>query len=187
MPETIDPPDAAFEALFNAYAQMIRLYCGRRLDRQAVDDAVADVFAVAWKKIDRAPTDDSVLPWLYGIAYRVVLHQWRRGGRLGRLQSKTEQVRHDTTPDTAEVVLEHEEYRLVREAASRLQPIDQEILRLTMWEEISLRDAGLALGISPNAAKQRAHRARKKLVQEYRRLSGETLASGRAHEKGGIS
>jgi DNA-directed RNA polymerase specialized sigma24 family protein len=58
----------------------------------------------------------------------------------------------------------------VAKAASRLQRIDQEVLRLTLWEELSYVDAATVLEISPEAVKQRLFRARKNLTREYRRL-----------------
>jgi RNA polymerase sigma factor (sigma-70 family) len=59
----------------------------------------------------------------------------------------------------------------VMEAAGRLRPQEQEILRLSLWEHLSHDDIGTVLGIEPNAAKQRLHRARKALDREHTRLT----------------
>jgi RNA polymerase sigma-70 factor (ECF subfamily) len=70
---------------------------------------------------------------------------------------------------TVEQYVDGEERRRVLDAAACLAPEDQEILRLTLWEEISSSAAGAVLGISPDAAKQRASRARRRLAIEFHR------------------
>jgi RNA polymerase sigma-70 factor (ECF subfamily) len=40
---------------------------------------------------------------------------------------------------------------------------DQEVLRLAAWESLSHGEIGLVLGITPNAAAIRLHRARRRL------------------------
>lgn len=64
-----------------------------------------------------------------------------------------------------------EEYRVVLQASSHLKPIDQEILRLTLWEELSHAEVAVVLGIEAIAVKQRAYRARQNLADEYRKLT----------------
>ncbi len=60
-------------------------YCYRRLHRDDVPDAVAEVFLVAWRKIDRAPDDGEALLWLYGVARNVVRNVNRSARRRVRL------------------------------------------------------------------------------------------------------
>lgn len=67
-------------------------------------------------------------------------------------------------------VVERVEHRLMRRAAARLSPRDQEVLRLSLWEELSHGEAAEALGISVDAVKQRLHRAKARLARRYRRL-----------------
>jgi len=78
----------------------------------------------------------------------------------------------DTDPPEI-VVMRNEDHRLVLTALVRLKPIDQEILRLTVWEELSYPDVALVLGIEEGAVRQRAYRARRNLGSEYRRLTGD--------------
>jgi RNA polymerase sigma-70 factor (ECF subfamily) len=69
------------------------------------------------------------------------------------------------------VIVRNEEYRMVLAAASRLRAVDQEILRLTLWEELSHADVAQVLGIDPAAVKQRAYRARRNLAREYQKMT----------------
>ena len=59
---------------------------GYLLRRSAVDDArdaAAEVFTVVWRRLDEMPADVGTLPWLYGVAARVLANQ-RRGDRRRR-------------------------------------------------------------------------------------------------------
>ena len=60
---------------------------------------------------------------------------------------------------------------MVIKASSRLKTIDQEVLRLTLWEELSHADVAMVLGIEASAVKQRAYRARRNLANEYQKMT----------------
>lgn len=161
-------PGARLVELYETYELPIRAYCLRRIGRADVDDLVADVFAVAWQKIDAVP--DAALPWLYAVAYRLVSRHWRTSGDRDRLNDRQQLAPVATSEGVDATVVDREEQRLAVCAAAALPPLDREILRLTLWEELTPTEAALVLDITPNAAKQRAHRARRHLVREYRKL-----------------
>ena len=52
------------------------------------------------------------------------------------------------------------------EAISRLPERDREVLYLVAWEQLSPAEAAVVLGVSPDAARTRLHRARKRLEAE---------------------
>ncbi|MGC2240781.1 MAG: sigma-70 family RNA polymerase sigma factor, partial [Acidimicrobiia bacterium] len=160
-------------------------YCARRTSPSQVADAVAEVFLVAWRRLDQMPEVDEALPWLYGTAYRVISHQWRSKTRTRRLVQRLLDVDVAETWTTEGIVIHRHEHDQVRLAASRLKPIDQEILRLTIWEELSHAEVGVVLSIDPGAVKQRAYRARQNLTTEYNKLTQERKPP--AAQKGGVS
>lgn len=57
-------------------------YVTRRIVGSDVGDVVAEVFLVAWRRLNEVPTE-SALPWLYGVA-RLVLANEARGRRRWR-------------------------------------------------------------------------------------------------------
>lgn len=59
---------ADFERLYADHAGQVRGYVLRRCDRSVADDVVADVFLVAWRRLDHVP--GTALPWLLGTARR---------------------------------------------------------------------------------------------------------------------
>ncbi len=174
--------------MYERYHRKVAAYCRRRADADEVDDLTAEVFLTVWRKIDDAPDGEEGLRWIYRIAYLVLTNHWRGIRRKQRLDSKLESM--GVTPRTTlqEQVVLRQEVREVMEAASRLRPHDQEILRLSLWEHLSHEDVGVVLDIQPNAAKQRLHRARKALAREHERLHQKTtLDDSPAARRGGES
>lgn len=59
-------PEARFEDLYRSHAPRVMAYVLRRTEPAQADDVVADVFLVAWRRLDRVPAEP--LPWLLGVA-----------------------------------------------------------------------------------------------------------------------
>ena len=176
--------ESRFVTIYESHVRSVYVYCRRRVAADRVDDVVADVFLTVWKKIDLLPTGDSALPWIYGIAYRVVLHQWRGASRQRRLSQRLGQLGHAGVALPEEHILQSYESQQVLEATSRLKRTDQEILRLSMWEELSHAETATVLGLSPEAVRQRLSRALKSLTQEFNRLEKRTGHTPAAQEGG---
>ena len=66
MPRSRDR-DAMFNRTFDLHYEAVQIYCFRRLRADDVNDAVAEVFLVAWRRIDQLPAGRE-LPWLYAIS-----------------------------------------------------------------------------------------------------------------------
>jgi RNA polymerase sigma-70 factor (ECF subfamily) len=163
--------EARFAELYRRYGKQLHAYCARRTSGPQAADAVSEIFLVAWKKIDQVPSGEATLPWLYGVAYRVLSHQWRHKTRSRRLIERLGGLANVEAPPPDVLLVQNEEYRMVIKASSRLKPIDQEVLRLTLWEELPHADIAMVLGIEVSAVKQRAYRARHNLATEYLKLN----------------
>jgi len=177
--------EARFSDLYDRYYAQVHTYCRRRVDTTRVDDAVAETFLTAWRRIDDVPAGDLALPWLYRVAYRVVGHQWRSRSRRRRLDDRLAAVPDPPTPTTDETVVTSDELQRVLDAAGRLNQRDAEILRLLSWERLNRDEIATALEIAPNAVSQRIHRARENLTQEYERLERHDRDRTPAARKGG--
>ena len=163
--------EARFAELYRRYGRQLNAYCLRRTPSSQAADAVAETFLVAWRKIEQIPEGEAALPWLYAVAYRVLSHQWRHKTRSRRLVERLGGLADLGAPPPDILLISNEEYRMVIKACSRLKTVDQEILRLTLWEELSHADVALVLGIEAGAVKQRAYRARRNLANEYQRMT----------------
>jgi RNA polymerase sigma factor (sigma-70 family) len=177
--------DVLFAQLYQRHLGSIRSYCRRRLTPDRVDDAVAEVFLTAWRRIDDVPAGDEALLWLYRVAYRVIGHEWRSAARRRRLGVRMQSMaRPSPLPGIDETSIQADECRLVLEAATRLGGSDAEVLRLVAWEQLSIADVAEVLGIATNAVNQRLHRARRNLGNEYRRLESRQFSTPDAPQGG---
>lgn len=142
-------------------------FCARRVGETDAADATADVFAVAWRRIDDIPTDGG-RPWLFGVARNTVLNRWRTKRRQARLLGR---VRGDRGPVPVGPDVEvdrTEEARAVLAALRSLRPADQEVLVMTAWDEMPRTQIADVLGVSVAAADQRIHRAKRRLADALR-------------------
>ncbi|MBT8164256.1 MAG: sigma-70 family RNA polymerase sigma factor [Acidimicrobiia bacterium] len=145
----------------------IRSYCLRRLSVEAANDAAAEIFIVAWRKIDEVPQGAEARLWLFAVARNTVAHQYRSRSQTSRLRSKLEQtaVRSPAGASAEDVVVRRSQDRAVLEALGRMKPDDQELVRLKMWEELSHAEIGEVFGISAHAVDMRMQRVGKRLAR----------------------
>jgi len=155
-PRAASHSEERFRAMFARHHPAIYGYAARRVGRVDANDVAAETFAVAWRKLRGVPEEPATLPWLYGVARKVVSNLERSRRRAGRLAAKqASQAGVDTAVEMVPDVLD---------ALGQLRDADREILLLAAWEGLTPREIGAAVGCSPNAAAVRLHRARSRLV-----------------------
>ena len=155
-----------FQAVYEAHYGAVFAYVRRRTaDAADAQDAVAETFTVAWRRLGEVPAEGAALPWLYGVARRVLANQRRGNRRRDDLTTRASGHPVVTTEVEGEVVAA-EERRLVLAALARLRPADQEVLRLAVWEELPHREIAEIVGGSEASIAVRLHRARTRLGRE---------------------
>jgi len=157
--------DTQFRHLYMTHRDAVWSYIVRRVGRNEVDDAVAEVFVVAWRKISEAPAIDEQLPWLYGIARNIVRNVIRSSNRRKRLWIKTAALPPTNSPASDIQVVRNSEDEELLVAVARLRANDQELLRLRTWEELTIRDIALVVGMTPKSVESRLVRIRKNLAR----------------------
>lgn len=75
-----------FSALYREHYGAVLRYCRRRTDEETARDAAAETFLVAWRRREVVPQDP--LPWLYGVARRVLANAARGAGRQRRTRPR---------------------------------------------------------------------------------------------------
>ncbi len=75
-----------FELLYAKHAPAVKAYVLRRADASSADDVVAEVFVVCWRRFEEVPVYP--LPWLLGVARRVLSTQRRGERRRGALHER---------------------------------------------------------------------------------------------------
>lgn len=156
--------EAAFDEMFRRFEPNVYAYCARRFAPSLAEDVTSEVFGVAWRKFADAPEGDDALPWLYRIAFLTASNQRRRLSVKRRYEEGVFPGRR--TVGVVDEVLVRDELRAVLDGLERLRPKDQEILRLAAWEGLETREIATVLGVKPDAAAQRLHRARDRLTRE---------------------
>jgi RNA polymerase sigma-70 factor (ECF subfamily) len=153
-----------FEALYVQHYPAIYVYVHRRLVGLGAEvvDVVADVFSVAWRRLDEVPDAPEDRLWLYAVAWRCVARARRSGWRRWRLQARL----FEEARASANGRGEDAQVALVRDAIERLRAVDREVLQLVMWDGLTHAEAAQVLGCSTNAVAVRLHKARKRLQAE---------------------
>ncbi len=135
----------------------LRRFLARRTDAVTADDVLSEVLMVCWRRLEAVP--EQPLPWLYGVARLQLRNAERSSRRRERLAARVaEELQQPGPPDGA----------AVRDALALLRPQDAELLRLWAWEGLGPAEVAAALGISPNAAAIRLHRAKRRLAEVLR-------------------
>jgi RNA polymerase sigma factor (sigma-70 family) len=158
-----------FDALFASYSSDVVAYCSWRAGSASdAQDAVAEVFLTAWRRLDDLPEGDAARVWLYATARRVIANQRRSSRRRvalhERLAREALSVQQEPAPDREET--------LVHEALRRLGPRDREVLLLAEWEGLSPAQIAAVLGCLTVTARGRLHRARGRFRNAYEELQG---------------
>jgi RNA polymerase sigma-70 factor (ECF subfamily) len=157
---------ARLRELFAGHSRQVFGYALRQLagpdgvDVATAQDVVAEVFLIAWRRIDAIP--DHGLPWLLVTARHVLANTQRATTRRWRLAHALAGVDRLTAPSPGA-----EETALARAemlaALEQLSTAEREAVLLVAWDGLSSSDAAMVAGCSPHAFEVRLSRARARL------------------------
>jgi RNA polymerase sigma-70 factor, ECF subfamily len=160
----------AFVYLFDRYATRIhRFFLQIFRDVSVADDLLQVTFLKLHKARATYRLGMSFKPWIFTIASRVRLDEFRRRGRsmedsdeekLMSVDAKSALKNFDAVGRQQELV------RVVREVMAKLPESYRAVLHLHRYEQMTFAEIAASLGISENAAKVRAFRAYEQLRAE---------------------
>jgi RNA polymerase sigma-70 factor (ECF subfamily) len=120
-------------------------------------DCLAESYRIAWETRTRIPNGNEGRPWLFGVARNIARQthkgETRRTATTIALASAAERWFTPSTPGDSALAV----------ALCELSPVDQEIITMIAADGLPPREVAAILGLSPNAVRIRAHRAREKL------------------------
>jgi RNA polymerase sigma factor (sigma-70 family) len=151
-----------FNRLVREHGDAVHRYLRRRYrggDGTDVEDLLADVMTIAWRRLDDVPSDAEA-PWLFGVARRRLSNARSRQTRRDRIAAP---IRPKAPSPAAEDVALAD--LSLREALASLPAKEREALTLTAWEGLSPEELAIALGVSVNAAAIRLSKAKSKLFE----------------------
>ena len=159
----------AYGVFFRRHVRAITSYAVRRCSNsEEVADLVAETFMTALGAAGRyRPEMPTALPWLFGIARRVLYRQRRKAAGIARLRVKAGNVYprfHGSEEDAITSSIDAaRQAPALAEAMDRLPQGEREVLELVAYDGLSPSEVAVTLDVTPNAARLRLSRARKRM------------------------
>ena len=159
--EPADEPMCRFRSLYESTFSDIYAYATRALvpDRSEIDDVVAEIYLVAWRRIDELPSSPQDRLWLFGVARNVVRNNRRSSTRRHRLVDRIHRQPHPPPGSSDPFAVD------VIDALRRLSASEREVMQLVVWDGLSPAEAAEVLNCSVNVVQVRLHRARRRLAR----------------------
>ncbi|WP_053700921.1 RNA polymerase sigma factor [Streptomyces sp. NRRL F-5755] len=182
---------AALATYYDRHAGWLHARLTRRCaDPETVREVLQDTFVTVWRSAASyrgAPRRDGGSGgWLWVIAARRLVDARRAYARTERAEQaeRTERTGHvgheapGAEPSAEERVLSRLEYGEVGAALRRIAPELSEVLRATVVDGLTTREAARLLGIPEGTVKTRAMRARRELRAEVDRSRNSHVSMG---------
>lgn len=163
---------AAFAQLYDLTAPWLTARLRRRCrDDDLVAEVLQDTFLAVWRTAGGFAGRGEAVGWLWTIAAHRMVDAFRRRAARGQLTAQLDQLTHDLTeqqPGPAAPSAEEQALAEVLDAGlatalERLSPELRAVLRATVLDGLSTREAALLLGVPEGTVKTRAMRARRQL------------------------
>jgi RNA polymerase sigma factor (sigma-70 family) len=175
---SLDEP-ARFADLFDRHFAAVFRFAERRVGQDQAGEVASETFtrAFARRGAYRREASDA-LPWLYGIASNLVLHEHRRFARYLAAVERTAVDASVAEPDGGVAAADRRldapgDWARMRDALLALGDVDRELLLLVAWDELSYDDAAAVLGLPVGTVRSKLHRAKARL-RELLEVSGRT-------------
>jgi RNA polymerase sigma factor (sigma-70 family) len=159
-----------FEAAYADHVREVLAYCLRRTSQTLAEDAAAEVFAVAWRRVSELPAEPQTLPWLYGVAANVLKNQSRSARRTRNLSLKIRSQASERNPGPERQAIDQSVHDEVALAIMSLKPKYRDVIRLVEWEGLTRNRVAEMMGVSRSTIDQRIHRAYQQLARRLGHL-----------------
>jgi RNA polymerase sigma-70 factor, ECF subfamily len=160
---------AVYQAHFDLVWRTLRRY---GVPDASLDDAVQDAFLVVHVRLPSFEGRSSLRTWVFGIARRVARdHRPSARAHAEAVGTDTLEALPDVDAQSPLASLEAtEEARLLERLLADLAPDKREAFILVELEQMTVLEAGQALGVNANTMSSRVRAARRELEQALARL-----------------
>lgn len=142
-------------------AQFLALLTRHLDDHAQAEDLLQTAYLKALTAGGTIREDEKVMGWFSRVLRNVLVDHYRQQAAMERLEARL--VRETPVMPALDEALSHTVCQCVLELAQALKPEYREILQRVELEEASLHEVAETLGITPNNASVRLHRARRAL------------------------
>jgi RNA polymerase sigma factor (sigma-70 family) len=153
---------SAFDELYRRTAPWLEVRLRRRCaDSEMVADVLQETYLVVWRAADGfagARVEGSAVGWLWTIAAHRLVDAFRRRAR--QEQAPRVRLAESTVPAAEDEVMAARVGQELEQALLSLSPEVREVLRATVLDGFSMREASVLLGVPENTVKSRLRRAR---------------------------
>lgn len=155
--------EQAFVKAYDLYADAIFRYCYFRVrDREKAKDLMQDAFAKTWTYLVAGNEIENLQAFLYKVAHNASVNDMMRSTALS-----LDELKEDGGYDPEETVLpspeQGAEHALLMRKLETLDEGSREAITLRYLSGLPVTEVAEILGIEPNAASVRIHRALAKL------------------------
>lgn len=162
--------------LAQQHAQFLAFLERRLGNRAEAEDVLQAAYVKALAEIENVREDDKVVAWFYRLLRNLLADRQRHQAATARLK---ERLMRDTPVVTeTDDALYHTVCQCVLDLTQILKPEYREMLQRVELEETSLGQAAKVLGITPNNASVRLHRARRALHTVLMQMCGTCAKHG---------
>lgn len=161
------PTPEVLRALVANHRRFLDFLERRSASRADAEDLLQDAFARALQKGGALRSDESAVAWFYRLLRNALVD--RRRAEAARDRALAGRAGEEATTEGEEAELLAEACRCVADLVPTLRPEYAELLRRVDLGGEAVHAAARALGITPNHAGVRLHRARKALLREVQR------------------
>jgi RNA polymerase sigma-70 factor (ECF subfamily) len=156
-----------FEVLYNRYYSKVLDKCYSFVkNRKIAEELAEDIFSKVFEKLLSYKQLSSFSSWLYSVTYnhcidfmreKKKLHypDWNRENEIPEIIDDTDDIAEEINYDNLLVILE------------LIHPEEKALLLMKYQDELSMKEIGVALRISEDAAKMRLKRARARVLYLY--------------------
>lgn len=157
----------AFSRLYLKYQPRLVSYCARLLKDDVaqaadiVDDALFDV----WRSADKFEGKSKASTWIYSIARNKLISWLRKTSEVTLDDDALMLSMEDSAPNPEEAQIEEDMKDQLLRMMNHLTDEHRDVLKLTYFEDKSVKEVADILKISENTVKTRMFYARKRLGQ----------------------
>jgi len=171
----------AFSVLIDRYKHMVFTLALKIIkNREDAEEVAQDVFLKAYRVLATFKGDSKFSTWLYKIAHYKSLDYLKKNKRtVSTTQIDISDEYNIPSFDNALEAMEVDERKAtIKEALKELSEVDNVLITLHYFEELSLKEISKITGVQANTVKVRIFRSRKRLAEILKnRLEPEIIQS----------
>jgi RNA polymerase sigma-70 factor (ECF subfamily) len=163
------------QALVDSHRHFLAFLERRVGSRAVAEELLQSAFVRTLEKADALRGEERAVAWFYRLLRNALVDHYRKQAAEGRALEREAREATEVGPDPE---LTQAICACVGELLPTLKPEYSELLRQVELEERSVPEAAAAVGITPNNAGVRLHRARQALKRQLERSCGTCATHG---------